>query len=264
MTDPVFALEPDVPRNVRLARWLLFRLLSGLREGSLTVREGAQTFHFGDPAAALRAEARVCTPEVYWRLLTGGSLAAAEAWMDGDWESHQLTALLQILARNGEVLGRLERGFRLLGKPVARLRHWTRRNTRAQARENIAAHYDLGNEFYAHFLDDDLLYSSALFTDDQQDLTQAQRAKMARLCDQLALTPGDHLLEIGTGWGGAGRVRRPPLRLPGHHHHPFPGAAPLGYRAHGPRRAAGSRRSAALRLPRSARRVRQTGVGGDD
>lgn len=62
MTDPVFALEPDVPRNVRLARWLLFRLLSGLREGSLTVREGAQTFHFGDPAAALRAEARVCTP----------------------------------------------------------------------------------------------------------------------------------------------------------------------------------------------------------
>lgn len=109
MTDPVFALEPDVPRNVRLARWLLFRLLSGLREGSLTVREGAQTFHFGDPAAALRAEARVCTPEVYWRLLTGGSLAAAEAWMDGDWESHQLTALLQILARNGEVLGRLER-----------------------------------------------------------------------------------------------------------------------------------------------------------
>ncbi len=88
--------------------------------------------------------------------------------MDGDWESHQLTTLLQILARNGEVLGRLERGFRLLGKPVARLRHWTRRNTRAQARENIAAHYDLGNEFYAHFLDDDLLYSSALFTDDQQ------------------------------------------------------------------------------------------------
>ena len=79
MTDPVFALEPDVPRNVRLARWLLFRLLSGLREGSLTVREGAQTFHFGDPAAALRAEARVCTPEVYWRLLTGGSLAAAGA-----------------------------------------------------------------------------------------------------------------------------------------------------------------------------------------
>lgn len=121
--------------------------------------------------------------------------------MDGEWESQQLTQLLQILARNGQVLGRLERGFRLLGKPVERLRHWTRRNSRAQAKENIAAHYDLGNDFYARFLDDELLYSSALFTDDGQDLTQAQRAKMARLCERLALTPGDHLLEIGTGWG---------------------------------------------------------------
>ncbi|STR62181.1 S-adenosyl-L-methionine dependent methyltransferase [Klebsiella michiganensis] len=157
MTDPVFALEPDIPRNVRIARWLLFRLLSGIREGALTVREGAQTFHFGDPAAALRAEVHVLSSGVYRRLLTGGSLAAAEAWMDGEWESQQLTPLLQILARNGQVLGRLERGFRLLGKPVERLRHWTRRNSRAQAKANIAAHYDLGNDFYAHFLDDELL-----------------------------------------------------------------------------------------------------------
>ncbi|MFQ9622645.1 MAG: class I SAM-dependent methyltransferase [Enterobacteriaceae bacterium] len=76
---------------------------------------------------------------------------------------------------------------------------------------NIAAHYDLGNDFYAHFLDDELLYSSALFTDDGRS-TQAQRAKW-RLCERLVLTPGDHLLEIGTGWGD-GRIRRLPLRLP--------------------------------------------------
>lgn len=201
MTDPVFALEPDVPRNARLARWLLFRLLSGLRGGSITVREGAQTFHFGDSASALRAQVQIVSPRVYSRLLAGGSLAAAEAWMDGDWETDELTALLHILALNGDVLGRLEKGFRLLGRPVERLRHWTRRNARAQARENIAAHYDLGNDFYARFLDGELLYSSALFTDDKQDLTAAQRAKMARLCDQLALAPGDRLLEIGTGWG---------------------------------------------------------------
>ncbi|RAU30727.1 cyclopropane-fatty-acyl-phospholipid synthase family protein [Enterobacter sp. RIT418] len=201
MTDPVFALEPDVPRNARLARWLLFRLLSGLRGGSITVREGAQTFHFGDSASALRAQVQIVSPRVYSRLLAGGSLAAAEAWMDGDWETDELTALLHILALNGDVLGRLEKGFRLLGRPVERLRHWTRRNSRAQARENIAAHYDLGNDFYARFLDGELLYSSALFTDDKQDLTAAQRAKMARLCDQLALAPGDRLLEIGTGWG---------------------------------------------------------------
>ena len=96
MTDPVFALEPDIPRNVRIARWLLFRLLSGIREGSLTVREGAQTFHFGDPTAALRAEVRVLSANVYWRLLTGGSLAAAEASLDA---LHQLLVYVQIAHR---------------------------------------------------------------------------------------------------------------------------------------------------------------------
>lgn len=201
MTDPVYALEPDYPRNARMARWLLFRLLGDLQQGSLTVREGNQTFHFGDASAALHADVEVLSPSVYRRLLTGGSLAAAEAWMDGEWETHQLTTLLHILALNGKTLGRLESGFRLLGKPVERLRHWMRRNHRQQARENIAAHYDLGNTFYAQFLDEELLYSSALFTSPDQDLTAAQQAKMARLCDQLALTPDDHLLEIGTGWG---------------------------------------------------------------
>ncbi|WP_431223996.1 class I SAM-dependent methyltransferase [Serratia sp. L9] len=201
MTDPAFALESDIPRNARIARWLLFRLLSGIREGSLTVREGQQPLHFGDESSTLRAEVQILTPGVYWRLLTGGSLAAAESWMEGEWETHQLTPLLQILALNGKVLGRLESGFRLLGNPLERLRHWTRRNYRKQARENISAHYDLGNEFYAHFLDEDLLYSSALFTADDQALSQAQQAKMARLCEQLALTASDHLLEIGTGWG---------------------------------------------------------------
>ncbi len=201
MTDPVFALEPDIPRNARVARWLLFRLLGGLRGGSLTLREGAQTFRFGDTSAALHAEVKVLSPGLYWRILTGGSLAAAEAWMDGDWETAHLTPLLELIALNGQILGQLEKGFRLFGKPVERLRHWTRRNSRAQARDNIAAHYDLGNSFYAHFLDEQLLYSSALFTAEDQDLTAAQQAKMARLCEQLALGPNDRLLEIGTGWG---------------------------------------------------------------
>lgn len=135
MTDPVFALEPDIPRNVRIARWLLFRLLSGIRGGSLTLREGAQTFHFGETSSALHADVQILSPGVYWRVLTGGSLAAAEAWMDGEWETAHLTPLLELLALNGEVLGRLEKGFRLLGRPLERLRHWTRRNSRAQARK---------------------------------------------------------------------------------------------------------------------------------
>lgn len=79
MTDPVFALEPDVPRNLRVARWLIFRMLSGLRRGSVTMREGEQTLHFGDVSAELRAEVHILSPTVYWRVLKGGSLAAAEA-----------------------------------------------------------------------------------------------------------------------------------------------------------------------------------------
>ncbi|QKJ86270.1 Class I SAM-dependent methyltransferase [Paramixta manurensis] len=201
MTDPAFALQPDIPCSDRIARRLLFRLLSGIRGGSLTLREGGQAFHFGDASSALSADVQIRSTSVYWRVLTGGSLAAAEAWMDAEWETQQLTSLLQLLALNSNLLGRLESGFRLLGRPIERLRHWTRRNHRRQARENIAAHYDLGNEFYAHFLDKELLYSSALFTADEQDLTRAQQAKMARLCEQLALTANDHLLEIGTGWG---------------------------------------------------------------
>jgi len=145
MSDPVFVLEPDIPRNVRVARWLLFRLLKGLRGGSLTLRDGAQTFQFGDTSAALHAQVQVLSPGVYWRILTGGSLAAAEAWMDGEWETSQLTPLLELIALNSQILGQLEKGFRLFGKPVERLRHWMRRNSRAQARDNIAAHYDLGN-----------------------------------------------------------------------------------------------------------------------
>lgn len=201
MTDPAYALESDLPRNIRLARWFFFRLLLGLQQGSLVIREGAQIFQFGDPAAALKAEVTILSPKVYWRLLTGGSLAAAEGWMDGEWETHQLPVLLHIVALNSQVLGRLEKGFRLLGRPAQRIRHWMRRNNRQKARENIAEHYDLGNQFYQQFLDENLLYSSALFTASAQDLFSAQQAKMQRLCEQLALTSADHLLEIGTGWG---------------------------------------------------------------
>lgn len=240
MTDPVFALEPDIPRNVRVARWLLFRLLNGLRGGSLTLREGAQTFQFGDASAALHAEVQVLAPGVYWRILTGGSLAAAQAWMDGDWETPHLTPLLELIARNSQILGQLEKGFRLLGKPVERLRHWMRRNSRAQARENIAAHYDLGNAFYAHFLDEDLLYSSALFNGDEQDLNAAQQAKMASCATSWRSRQTIICWRLAPA-GGDGGIRRPSLRLSGDHHHAVAGAVPLGHRADRPGRVAGSR-----------------------
>ncbi|MEY8712613.1 class I SAM-dependent methyltransferase [Mangrovibacter phragmitis] len=201
MTDPVYALESSLPHNSRLARKALFRLLAELKHGSLVIHEGSQYRQFGDAHAPLQAEVHVHSPRLYWRILTGGSMAAAETWMDGEWDSPNLTQVLQVVALNSKVLGKLETGFRWLSLPAERLRHWFRRNHRRQARKNIAAHYDLGNQFYSAFLDRELLYSSALFQAPDQDLESAQTAKMQRLCEQLALTGDDHLLEIGTGWG---------------------------------------------------------------
>ncbi len=253
MTDPVFALEPDVPRNVRRAL-AAFRLLRPPRRLAHRARRGADFIWRPRRRAARRGAG----------LRAGGVLASADRRQLGGGrgpdgrrlESHQLTALLQISRATA----------RCWGVWSAASVCWQARRPAAPldppqhppSAENIAAHYDLGNEFYAYFLDDDLLYSSALFTDDQQDLTEPSGPRW-RLCDQLALTPGDHLLEIGTGWGRWPSTP-PAITAAGSPPPPFPGAAPLGYRAHGPRRAAGSRRSAALRLPRSARRVRQTGV----
>jgi cyclopropane-fatty-acyl-phospholipid synthase len=229
-------VRPDIPRNVRIARWLLFRLLSGIRGGSLTLREGAQTFHFGETSSALHADVQILTPGVYWRVLTGGSLAAAEAWMDGEWETTHLTPLLEILALNGEVLGRLGKRFR------ARQALWSgcatgRGVTPARRRVKILPPITIWAPFMPIFWIRAALLQRAVYAD-EQDLTAAQQAKMARLCDQLALNRA-------TCWksapaGGDGGIRGPSLRLSGDHH-AVAGAIYLGNRADRPRRVAGSR-----------------------
>ncbi|KEY59739.1 cyclopropane-fatty-acyl-phospholipid synthase family protein [Serratia sp. DD3] len=201
MTDPTYPLTQTLSRRARITRQVLFRLLSQIKGGGLTLHEGNQQFCFGEMTAARQAVVVIHSPSVYRRLFSGGSIAAAETWMDGEWDSPDLTSVLEILAQNSTVMDQLENGFKWLNKPFARLQHWFNRNNRDQAKQNIAAHYDLGNDFYRSFLDESLLYSSALFSTGINDLPSAQVAKMARLCEQLALTADDHLLEIGTGWG---------------------------------------------------------------
>lgn len=201
MTDPTYPLTRTLSRRARITRRIMFRLLSQIKGGGLTLYEGDQQYCFGEMTAAHQAIAVIHSPSVYRRLFSGGSIAAAEAWMDGEWDSPDLTSVLELLAQNSTVLDQLEKGFKWLNKPLVRVQHWFNRNSRRQAKQNIAAHYDLGNDFYRAFLDESLLYSSALFNSDSNDLPAAQIAKMARLCEQLALTADDHLLEIGTGWG---------------------------------------------------------------
>lgn len=193
---------PATGLRARLIRSLLFRLLAGVQQAGLTLQEGDELIRFGDPLAPLQARIVIRDPAVYARLLRGGSIAAAESYVAGQWQTPDLTSLIRIMARNQEVLERLEQALGWLTRPLQRWQQWRQRNSLAGARSNIRAHYDLGNGLYAGLLDPWMQYSSAIYPHDAANLAAAQQHKLKTICDKLALGPEDHLLEIGTGWGG--------------------------------------------------------------
>lgn len=196
-------LSISSPRRLeRWARRLAFSLLSGLKGAGLTVQEGEESFYFGDRNAGLQAQIRVFDPRFYRRLMLSGSIGAAESWVDGGWHSSDLAVVIRLFARNLAVLDRLERRLGWLTAPWLKLGHRLRRNSKSGSRANIAAHYDLGNDMYQLFLDPLMQYSSAVFPAPGASLEQAQEHKLRLICERLELKESDHLLEIGTGWGG--------------------------------------------------------------
>ncbi|MDP2148012.1 MAG: cyclopropane-fatty-acyl-phospholipid synthase family protein [Parvibaculum sp.] len=134
--------------------------------------------------------------------LTNGTIGVAESYIDGDWESPDVTAFLELFLVNVEVGNTLAGGARGLARLMELIRHWLNSNSRAQAKKNISAHYDLGNAFYSKWLDETMTYSSALYQDGANDLASAQTAKYRALALAAGLKSGDHVLEIGCGWGG--------------------------------------------------------------
>jgi cyclopropane-fatty-acyl-phospholipid synthase len=134
--------------------------------------------------------------------VVGGSMGGSDSFLRGEWETDDLTGLLRLLVRDEGVLGGFDGALGRAGEAVRRLRHRLRRNSRSQSRRNIQSHYDLGNDFFALFLDPTLTYSAGIFERDDASLEAASIAKYERLCRKLALRSGDHVLEIGTGWGG--------------------------------------------------------------
>ena len=185
-----------------LGRRVVLGRLTRLTHGRLSVEEawgGRREFGSGD---APRATITVRDPRFYRALVLGGHLGAVEAYLDGWWDTDDLTTLVQLMVRNHDVLDSLESGWARLAQPVRRAWHGWRRNTRRGSRRNIAAHYDLGNEFFAQFLDDTLTYSCGIFEEADSTLRDASIAKYERICRKLEVTPGDHVVEIGTGWGG--------------------------------------------------------------
>jgi cyclopropane-fatty-acyl-phospholipid synthase len=184
-----------------LLRHAVLRQLGQLRHGHLRLIDGDDFLEFGDANASLRAEIRVLDGAL-WGLVAGnGSIGAGEAYIHGYWSSPDLTAVIRVFAANLELLDAMERGLARLGRPVVQSLHWLNRNTRKGSRKNIAAHYDLGNQLFEQLLDPSMMYSAAMFARPDDSLEQAQLHKLERICQKLALKPGDHLLEIGTGWG---------------------------------------------------------------
>jgi len=187
-----------------LAKRVVCGRLAGLRRGEITLIEGTARWRYGQASVVcpLRAEVRVLDPRFWGELAFGGSIGAGEAYMEGYWSTDDLTALVRILLQNREVLDGMETGLARLTAPLQKALHWLNRNTREGSRRNIAAHYDLGNDFFGLFLDPTMMYSSAIFEHPEMTLEQAQLARLDRICRKLELKAGDHLLEIGTGWGG--------------------------------------------------------------
>lgn len=183
----------------RVARRIVLCLLRRLRSGQLTVLEGERQWVLGRDSP--RATVQINSPQL-WPKLLHGSRGLAEAYMHGLWESSDLTAVVRVGARNVKTLDKWRRRLAPARVSLQVGRGIRARNTRARSRDAIAAHYDIGNEFFALMLDETMMYSSAYFPHRDMTLAQASRAKLELVCRKLGLGPSDHVLEIGTGWGG--------------------------------------------------------------
>jgi cyclopropane-fatty-acyl-phospholipid synthase len=204
-------LTPKPKRLDKLAKQILFSRLQDLQHGTLTLIEtidGNQTettFGVPHPHSSLpdiHVSLQILNTQFYGEVVFGGSIGAGEAYMLGYFRCDHLTDLIRLMVRNQALLDGIENSLAKLTKPLQKWLHRINKNTHQGSRRNIAAHYDLGNEFFALMLDPTMMYSSAIFKTPKQSLEQASLLKLDSICKKLALQPSDHVLEIGTGWGG--------------------------------------------------------------
>ncbi|MDH3349913.1 MAG: cyclopropane-fatty-acyl-phospholipid synthase family protein [Gammaproteobacteria bacterium] len=203
--SPKFMREAAKPAGLdRLARRLVLSRLENIQTGQLVISENGRQTTFGQPIDETPLTAQVCVhhPQFYRNIAFGGSIGAGESYIHGYWTCDDLSNLLRIMLRNRDVLESVDSGTALFTRPLQRLLHFFNRNTQAGSRRNVAAHYDLGNDFYRLWLDQKMMYSSAYFESPDATLEDASTAKLERICKKLDLSPGDSVIEIGTGWGG--------------------------------------------------------------
>jgi len=188
----------------RLGRKLLFAQLQNLQRGELVFIDELGTHRFGSRSAAcpLTATVQVINSQLYADAAFGGSVGAGEAYIRGLWRCDDLVSLVRLFVINRDVLNGLDSRWSFVTQPFLKLFHFWNRNSKAGSARNIAAHYDIGNELYELMLDETMAYSCGIFAGETTSLQEASIAKFDAACRKLDLKPTDHLLEIGTGWGG--------------------------------------------------------------
>ena len=188
----------------RLTRALLIGRLKKLSVGRLRLLDGDGEATFGQAqgAAPYDVTLRVLHPRFYTDVVLAGTVGAGEAYINGLWHCNDLTGLVRLMIANRHLMNEVDSGWSRVSAPLMKAAHWLNRNDKQGSRRNIAAHYDLGNRFFELFLDETMAYSCGIFERADSTLAEASIAKFDAACSKLALQPGDHLLEIGTGWGG--------------------------------------------------------------
>lgn len=210
MTEFIIPAEaPDLndlkERRVdRMARRAVLPMLKRLDYGRITLVENGHRHHFGKDTHRFSLEVVITVhhSKFFTRVFFGGSIGAAEAYMEGLWSADNLTKVMRILALNQKAFSDMEKGWARLTAPFYKFFHYVRKNTITGSRKNILAHYDLGNDFYAFFLDETMTYSCGIFEREESTLKEASELKYDRICRKLKLAEGDRVMEIGTGWGG--------------------------------------------------------------
>lgn len=203
--SPEFMRRAAKPAGLdRLARYLVHSRLKNIQAGQIVVSENGRHTTYGrlTDEVPLTAHLTVEHPRFYRDVAFGGEIGAGEAYIHGYWTCADLNNLLRILLRNRGVLDDVDSGTAVFSKPLQKLLHFFNKNTQNGSRRNIAAHYDLGNDFYQLWLDRTMMYSCAVFDSAETALEDASVEKLDRICRKLDLSADDSVIEIGAGWGG--------------------------------------------------------------
>lgn len=208
-SNTVVLTRPEISTSAyrwidRFAKKIFLSKFSEIIHGKITLKEGLKEYTFGtdDPDYPLHATIIVHEASFYSDIVFAGTVGSGEAYMARSWDCQELSDLVRIILRNEHVLNAIDGGFNKLMLPLHKIFHFLHRNSLSGSRKNIEAHYDLGNDMFELFLDPTMMYSSGIFENKSTSMEQASIAKLDRICQKLQLNKNDHLLEIGSGWGG--------------------------------------------------------------